>query len=323
MIDTKLILIEGLSGAGKSTTAQRLWLHLVRQGHDARWFFEDDSTHPIWRLSDQGAMDAAGAVDPSFLSGTLLGRWRKFADECSGSRKVVVLENTLTMVGFFLGMNVARRTIAEHVLAVERAIAGLNPVLVYFRHRDVARALNEVFEDRRDGNYDYEAGLIEYLGKTPYGQANVLKDFDGLVRFYECWRDLLDLLFAEVRVSKLAIEKSGGDWQSREGQITDFLRLPEMARAAAKIERPSRFLGRYRDAGSESELVVSGNEQGLYLGSIRPTRLISKHDSAFHVEAMCVEVSFADERGGLFQRFELRGNLPDLSPVWVRTEQPR
>jgi hypothetical protein len=315
----KLILIDGLTGAGKSTTAQRLWLHLERHGHAAQWFYEHDTAHPIWPPGEQSRFAEAVALDPSFVNETLPTRWRKLADECSAAAMVTILESTFfqSTVGFLLAMNVAHRVITEHVMAVDEVIAGSRPVLVYFRLRNVAAALQAVFEDRRrDG---YAERLIELVGATPYGKGTGLSDFAGLVRFYEHWRALAESLFEQLRMTKLAIEGDCGDWRLRERQLTDFLSLPKMREARTRIEAPSRFIGRYRDAGSGDELVVAGNEKGLYLDDARRTRLIPKQDGAFHIAALCAELSFGDQSGGLFQRIDLRGNLPGLSPVWTRT----
>ena len=41
---TRLILVDGLPGAGKSATAQRLWLHLLANDHRAHWFHEHHHT---------------------------------------------------------------------------------------------------------------------------------------------------------------------------------------------------------------------------------------------------------------------------------------
>lgn len=318
MIDTRLILIEGLSGAGKSTTAQRLWLNLRRQGFEARWFYEHDTTHPIWWPGEQPRIAAEGVVDPAFLHETLPARWRGLADERAAAGKVTIVEGAFfqTAIGFLLAMDLPDREIEAHVLAVGRAIAGLDPVLVYFRQRDVARALNEVFEDRWNDGYD--AALIEHIGGTPYGKAHGLNDLAGLVRYYERWCELVESLYPRLDMAKVAIDRSSGDWPSRERQLADFLGLPAIIDGDARIEGPSRFLGRYRDANGD-ELVVAGNEQGLHLADARLTRLIPTRERSFHVEAMCVEMSFAEEREGVFQRLELRGNLPGLSPLWIRT----
>ena len=47
MLNTKLILIEGLLGSGKSTTAEHLGTFLQQQGIDGRWYLEEDDPHPI------------------------------------------------------------------------------------------------------------------------------------------------------------------------------------------------------------------------------------------------------------------------------------
>jgi hypothetical protein len=320
MSAVKLILIEGLTGAGKSTTAQRLWLHLERHGHAARWFYEHDTTHPVWLREEQSRMAEAGRIDPGLLETTLLARWRNLADECSSKGGVTILESTFfqSTVGFLLCMNIPDKDIAAHVLAVDRVIAEASPVLIYFRHDDVSQWLRTVFEDRRSDNY--EANLVRYIGMTPYGKATGLSDVAGLVRFLEHWRELAEALFAQIGMAKLAIDGDSGNWTSRERQITDFLGLPEIVEPSVRIEEPDRFCGRYRDAASSDEFVVARDEQGLYLADARRTRLIHKHDNTFHIAAMPVEMSFGDGSGGVFRRIDLKGPLPGLSPVWLRAD---
>jgi thymidylate kinase len=48
MIPTNLILVDGIPGAGKSTTAQLLCLHLEKLGYHVNWIFEQDPKHPIY-----------------------------------------------------------------------------------------------------------------------------------------------------------------------------------------------------------------------------------------------------------------------------------
>jgi hypothetical protein len=320
MIATKLILIDGLVGAGKSTTAQRLWLHLERQGHAARWLFEDDTEHPLWRPGEQIGMVEAGSLDPSYLNDTVLPRWRGFAAICAENRVVNVLECALTLAAFLSTMNVPFRTIAEHVLAVEQIIGELNPVLIYLHQGDVPQSLRAVCDGRSSDRFDYETAMIEQASDTPYGKDNEVKDFAGLVKFYSLWSETIEKLFNVVRIPKLAIETSAGDWKSCERQLTDFLGLAEIQEAATLIDHPSRFVGRYRDDNSDDDIIVGGSEQGLYIEGTRPTRLIPKQGNTFYVGAVCAEVTFVHESGGQFQRIEVRGNLTHLRPVWTRID---
>lgn len=316
-MDTKLILIDGLTGAGKSTTAQRLWLHLQRCGHAAEWFSEEDTAHPLWH---PGERFESGALDRSFLDDTMVARWRRFVAERAATGAVAVLESALTMAAFLPAMHVPMQAITEHLRTVERLTARLKPVLIYLRQRDATQSLKSVCEGRGSDEFDYASRLIERAGRTPYGQADGVKDFSGLVRFYDRWRDAIERLFARTSIYKLAIEVSSGDWRFCERQLTEFVGLPQIDEAAVRIDRPSRFVGRYRDVDSASEIVVAANEQGLYIDGVHPTRLFPKEGSAFYVAATCAELSFGDQSEGCFHRIDIRGNLADLSPVWTRVE---
>ena len=46
--NTKLVVIDGLPGSGKTPTAQWLELQLRRNQVDARWLHEADIPHPLW-----------------------------------------------------------------------------------------------------------------------------------------------------------------------------------------------------------------------------------------------------------------------------------
>ncbi|MDM0053602.1 hypothetical protein [Variovorax sp. J22R115] len=318
MIDTTLILIDGLTGSGKSTTAQRLWLHLERCGVAARWIYEHDTSHPIWEAGELQCIFESGAVAPGFATRTLPMRWRRLALHCAASGVRTILESALlqSTVGLLLAMNADEREITSSILACDHAVAGQRPVLVWFRPGDVAQALRAVCDDRCDSGY--EAALIKLLAATPYGRDHGLADFAGLVRFYQRWSDLAESLCARLGMPVLALDAPG--WPARERRIAEFLGLPPFDEPRVRIEAPSRFLGPFRDMGSDDRLVIAGGEDGLHLDDARHTRLIAHAGATFHIAALCAELSFEDERGGRFHRIGLRGNLPGLSPTWYRVE---
>jgi predicted kinase len=320
MIDTRLILIEGLTGTGKSTTAQRLWRHLRSQGLAARWFYEHDTTHPIFSPEELARIAELGEIPPRFVEETVLRRWRILAENDAAEGRVTVLDGAFfqTAVGVLLAMQVPATAILAHVSDAARAIAAARPALVYLRQGDTARALAEVFADRRAD--DYAADLVAYIGATPYGKANGISDSAGLLGFYERWTALVESAWDDLPFAKLAIDRSAGDWSAREVRLTDFLGLPPIREVPVRIEQPSRFCGRYRDPDSGTELIVAGGEGGLYLEDARKARLIPEGDRLFLIESMGAALAFADESDGRFRRVELVGNLPGPSPVWLRSD---
>jgi hypothetical protein len=320
----QLILIDGMTGSGKSTTAQRLWLHLQRLGRDAAWHYEHDTAHPVWRTEETAQMLGEGSLDFPAVHQVIVDRWGEFAATAQAG-KVTILESSFfqSAVGFLLAMNADGASIAEHVWAAEQAIALLSPALIYFRQDDVAGALRATFADRQaDG---YEATLIGYLAGTPYGRARDVHDFSGLLAFCEAWRDLVDQLYSRLRMNKLAIENSARRWPEYERQITDFLGLPAIPDdllAAPPPQPVDRFPGRYRDCRGEDVLAVAADGQGLYLDDARGTRLFHREGNRFLVQALNLELAFEGEDGGRFRRLCLNGNLPGLSPQWRRLDEP-
>jgi hypothetical protein len=315
MVDAKLILIEGMTGVGKSTAAQALWLHLDSLGCPARWIYEHDVAHPIWPAGEQKRLAQAGTLDPAFLAELLL-RWSNLVHGCSETRTVTILDGAYfqATIGFLLAMNVPDAAIVDHAHAVDATTADAAPALVYLRRRDVAAGLHTTFEDRPG----YQDELVEHVSNSPYAKKNGLSDVAGLVRFYEHWVALLDRIRPALRMNTLVIDTEADDAPPRERQLTDFLGLPPVRDVRGSIREPSRFVGRYRDVSSSEEIVISGTEQGLYLGDGKGTALIPRPGGSFHLAAVGAELTFMQESGGFFHSLHLSGNLPSLSPVWVR-----
>jgi thymidylate kinase len=317
MRGSRLICLEGMPGSGKSTTSQRLWLHVLRNGCDARWVYEHDTNHPIWKFDEQHGIVESGMIDASLLD-DVVRRWRRLAEGLADDGQTMILDGALfqTPIGFLLMMDVDRRSIFEFLLELEKTIGGSNPTLIYLRRDDVGQALRAICDERRSDRF--ETGLIERLAGTPYGRANAVSDFRGLTGFYERFVEIADELFERFQIPKLAVDPEVG-WAECERSITDFLGLRAMEDPPTAVARPQRYVGRYKDAQSDDELEVAGDVGGLYLADARRTRLFCKSAHRFHVQSIGVELWFEEESAEKFGVLRLVGNLPGLSPVWLRS----
>lgn len=318
MNGASLILIDGLTGVGKSTTAQHLWLGLEQRGTAARWVYEHDTTHPIWPPGEAPHIVQGGALPAGFMDTTLPGRWAQLAEACLRGHCSTILESALlqSTIGLLLAMNVHERDIVACLLACEQASAPAKPVLFWLGHGDVAKSLRATIDDRRGD--DYENALVTLLAATPYGRTHHVAGFAGLVQFYEAWSCVARSVCEKFSMPVVPVTASG--WPARERQITDALGWPPLAPPSMCIEAPARFIGRYRDMCSQDRLALAGSEHGLYLNDARRTPLIPRGGASFHVTGMCLEMAFTDERDGRFHRLNLHGNLPGLSPAWERID---
>ncbi len=147
MRTTSLVLFEGLPGSGKSTSGQRLTLHLDDLGVPARWWHEEHPGHPLYPFGDQASLgrfladlesEARGAVVAGVLE-----RWRGFAAGLVRPGRVAVLDSCLFVYATLClyRADAPAAVITAYLDQVAQAIAPARPCVVYFVQPDVAAAL--------------------------------------------------------------------------------------------------------------------------------------------------------------------------------------
>jgi deoxyadenosine/deoxycytidine kinase len=229
MLHTKLVVVDGLPGSGKSTTGQWLKLQLDRNGIAARWLHEADVPHPLWWYNH---WDGTQYLPPDFdhismetFIRTSLEKWRNFVTLAGTASEINIVESVFfqNAVAIFL-MGDARPTrLMAYAHQVQTIISGLNPVLIYFYQADVALALRRICNLR---GQDFENELLMNMERFPYLRRRGLTGLDGVTMLWQEIQKLTDLLFEEYTIAKLALETSGENWSSYQQQILDFLGLP-------------------------------------------------------------------------------------------------
>lgn len=316
MINTNLILIEGIIGSGKSTTAQILSMHLQKNGHNAKWYFEHEMPHPIYKYDEiQKALEGAIAR-PNSIFEKALSNWIDLANSLKDTNEIIILESTLfqTTAGTMLMLDLTRKEIINYVLKIQEFIKGLNPILINFYQEDVSKALRSVLDKR---GADFEEYLIGMMAKTPYGRKNNIKNFDGVVGLFTVYREITDYLFSELKIRKLSIENSNGDWKNFYKQMSGFMSTTMIEYPFTPVDNLSDFVGRYKYDKDELTVVTDGKR--LFLGNIDGIPLIYKEDNVFIFEGMCMEFEFVKGNNGEADKMYSSGNLPDSNDrTWVK-----
>ena len=235
MINTKLILLEGLPGSGKSTTGQWLTERLQRNGVKVRWLQEAELSHPLWWYD---YWDGRHYLPPDFdniplekFIDTSLKKWEEFATLVKASDRLYLVESFLfqNTVAMFLMGDAKQTLLVAYAQAVQRLIGDLNSILIYFYPTDEAVALRKICKLRGQA---FENELLKHMESFPYLRRRSLKGLEGVTVLWQEIRKISDALFDESPLRKIAIENSEGDWPSYRQQIFDFLGLTFAAKGA-------------------------------------------------------------------------------------------
>jgi predicted kinase len=204
----RLILIEGMIGSGKTTTAGHLADWLSRRGEDVRAFDEGAADHPIRtrRVDELLAVPAPG--DPDAYSA---GQWRRLAGRCLRDGQTVILESVFlqnsVMPAFIGGAPVA--AVTRICTEIQRQMAPAEPFLVYLRPADIAAAIVRVHQARGE---PWSSRNVAYVQDCPWARHRNLRGREAVVRLYQAWEPVVSRLYDRYPFPKLMVSDPHHDW---------------------------------------------------------------------------------------------------------------
>lgn len=145
--------MEGVPGAGKSTTAQFLARQLAAHGRPARWIYEEEIPNPfVPSAPPLGLVTWQEATWEQFADAHVA-RWRDFARAAADTPEVIVAESFLLQRPVFtmLRRDADPAAIEALVNRFADAVAPLEPTLVYLSHPDPEASWRAVMAKRGGG----------------------------------------------------------------------------------------------------------------------------------------------------------------------------
>jgi hypothetical protein len=226
VIDTRLVVIEGVMGSGKSTTGARIADVLRAVGADVVFVSEAAEPHPVRVMGalpdfrrpwDQPTVDEYRQAS--------LKKWTRFVEAASASTTVHIFDGQLfhgDLTSMML-MDGSTNELTDHVLNITELARPLLPVLVHLWQADLRRSLQAVFDERGPRWERYQVG---WKCASPYCFRRGLAGLDGLIAFYEAYQEIVGEIMALLPVRTIAIETTAGEWPLYEAKILGQLTTP-------------------------------------------------------------------------------------------------
>jgi hypothetical protein len=301
MIDpkNKLIIVEGLTGLGKSTMAHLIARQLQYNGFNARWIHEGEDPHPV-------SIDVEPDIT-TFMDNSLK-IWGSFVSQIQASDQVTVIEASYfnNLIESLFAHCLHKQEIIDFGLKLQQVIEPVKPALIYLTHGNIPTALEKNFRNRGVGFKDF---VIRYVSSTPIAEVQHWKDYAGVVMFWQEFAAITDALFQQYRIDKLMLDVSGGNWESYNHQAVEFLSLSWVPDPLISQAEAEKFVGVYRirDGGRDHTIQYENGTLVTDIFMNVKTKLIPKNVSSFLVEKWHFELLFDQAASGDMTSFTIAG----------------
>ncbi len=230
MRDTKLILVEGLPGSGKSTTTTYLAELLRQGGATVAAYLEKQPGHP---LNVGGELHPSGRTigDEFFRRYTIesfidesVRRWQAMVSDAEQEATVNILDSYpyQNSVRVLLQLDATIDQLRVYAQEVETLMQPLAPILIYLDRQDLGEATRAISQQRGEA---WTAYVVEVITRSPYAQRRGLVGPSGVLTILQTYQRVVTELLDESRLPRVVLMDCASRWEACAEQLRAFLAL--------------------------------------------------------------------------------------------------
>lgn len=250
MPELKLIIVSGMSGTGKSTTAQNISYQYTMNGIEHEWYHEEMENHPIrWVNGGEFTAGDINTEDGMKLNiSDYYSRWKTLIKKMQTNSGIFVMDGCFdqNIIRYFIPGAYPIEKIIEFYNEYIEILKSANLHLIYLYRPDVAASFKKAFKVR---GKRWEHIITD--GKDDY-------DFSYVADY----QTLSQKIFDKYTGNKLCIDTSDDDWETYLKNICRFLGVNYYKREYLPIPQIEKYTGyfEYKDGEStESVKIICEN----------------------------------------------------------------
>lgn len=211
---TKLIIIDGMPGSGKSTTGVLLQDKLNELGIRNKFYHELVDNHPL-RIYDRQFTSFTKIEEAEWFIEKVKELFSSFMSERLKYDEVTIIESYLfqNTIGFAYNMGMKPESILELTETLQNILSQLEPVLIYYYQVNVEQNWRWICEVRGPEFAQDRCGL------------NTDEDYLNAGIFWTKNQDFVFKIIQDWKIPKLVIRNVDYQWDEYRERIFEFLKL--------------------------------------------------------------------------------------------------
>lgn len=313
----KLVMVEGIPGSGKSSTARFIALQLERNGYDTELFHESTFLHPI--ILEENIYDSV-QWQSSYMS-----KWNQFLNDNAGKQSVFVFESVLfqSPIINLLHLDTDRAEIIRFIDDLLSSLFRVDCNLVYLYQQDAIVGINRMMAAR--GGDLWLKKTYEKFKHLPYYTNRGQSDKELHLTFLHDYSEIAGAVYSKCMINSMAIDNTTWDWSQDYRTIMDFLGLaiyPDPNLSLAELEV---FVGLFRNDELGLTIQIQLGKDGLY--TFGDQKLKPRDKNKFYLDNISMSLEFMFNDSGfspnevIIYEKDIVGNRNEIGSKFVKTTQ--